>query len=234
MRYDCGCENEEVEFGVLHCVKKCEYHVSWLLTHNEDTMEYYTTMGCIRNGIPHNKQYIVELQDAFNSIDCSIFKPITNPGRSNGSENFMLEIGCGVGVYVPFFLKQGWVYAAVELSKFAAYWTRNCFDVPVEEAGIEKFDGGRYDLIFSAHTLEHLEDAPEVMKKCYGMLIPKGKLALILPDDTDKINPSHWWFFNENNLSQHLKAVGFKKVRTVVRKIVAHENFIYCVAERGE
>lgn len=211
---------------MMYCEKKCEHHVSWLLTHNEDSVEHYTEMGCLRNGIPHNRTYIKELIENIGYLDHTAFV-VTPPSV------FMLELGCGVGMYVPFFLRMGWIYEAVEMSKFAAYWTRNCFDVTVHEMPFEELPMRRYDLIFGAHVFEHVKDSPAMLKKSREMLMPTGKLVMIVPDDTDPVNPSHWWFFNKKSLKKQLEAVGFENVRMVQKKIVAHEDFIYCVADRG-
>jgi SAM-dependent methyltransferase len=227
MKYNCGCINEKEKFGVLHCVYKCHHHVSWLLTHSEDSMEHYSGMGCLRSGIPHNKTYIAELVENINPLDQNVLIAPTPKAH-------MLEVGCGIGNYVPFFLKQGWDYEAIETSHFAAYWTSNCFDVVVHDKPLEELDQTYgYDLIFGAHVFEHMNDAPSMLWKCKRMLNEGGKIVIIIPDDTDPLNPSHFWFFNKTNLKDTLEHIGFMNIRMIMRKIVAHENFIYCVAERG-
>jgi SAM-dependent methyltransferase len=148
----------------------------------------------------------------------------------------MLEIGCGLGSYVPFFLRNGWNYEAVESSKFAAYWTRNTFDVDVHEKTFEKFHEEPfvpfYHLIFAAHVLEHMESAPLALVWINELLKPDGQLMLIVPDDSDPTNPGHQWFFTEPTLRALLEQKGFKNIRTAIRKRVERENFIYCVAEK--
>jgi cyclopropane fatty-acyl-phospholipid synthase-like methyltransferase len=188
-------------------------------------MEHYATMGCIHNGFPQNSRYIRELVEPLYELDQTAFV-------HNGSGR-MLEVGCGLGMYVPYFLRLGWNYTAVETGKIACHWTRNCFDVHVIEEKFENIETSPFNLIFGAHVFEHMTDAPAMFEKAYNMIAYYGKLVIVIPDDTDQLNPSHRWFFSRRALHGHLEDAGFENVRSTVRKIVAHENFIYCVADKG-
>ncbi len=211
MIYSCGCENIKDISGVTKCVYKCDLHTAFLLTHPE-TLEYYTSMGCIHGGIPHNKNHISELLAKF---DGEVLAPSVNGSR-------MLEIGCGLGMYVPLFLGLGWTYEGLDAAELATYWVNNTFELFESKH--------KYEMVFSAHSFEHMHDAPGMLLKSFGMLEPGGRLVLVLPDDTDQTNPGHWWFFNQGTLEALLKTLGFINTYTTVSQVVQHEKFLYTVA----
>ncbi len=225
MIYPCGCINEiDAESGVMHCIKKCDYHVTWSLTHPTDCIEHYAEMSCLVNGIPQNKKLIEEFIEGFiNELEF----------LRQGDGNRILEIGCGIGMYVPFFLENHFSYCGIEPAKFAAYWTQSTFNVLVYDFPFEQFKLGQpFEMILGAHVFEHLKDSPAMLAKAFDMLTEKGKLFLILPDDTDPVNPDHWWFFTPDTLRALLKKTGFVNVRMNVKQVVEREKFIYCVAEK--
>ena len=223
MKYSCGCINEvDAESGVLHCVQKCEFHVKFKNEQSEG-YEYYLSLGCIKDGIPQNKHYIAEFKDAFGAIG----------GKPDHCYNFVLEIGCGVGMYVPMFLECGWHYTGIETSQFAADFTNNNHDVEVWVQPFEMLHAQEeFHGILAAHVVEHMKKAPAMLKKMYDFLTLGGMLWIIVPDDTDQTNPDHWWFFTQKTLHALLEKIGYRNVRSTMRKIVEHENFIYCVAEK--
>lgn len=226
--YECGCVNTiDLDSGVLHCVQKCAGHIEELANQKQDCLEYYESLGCLKNGVPQNRKYIGELVETLKDLSALSFVSL-------GANKYMTEIGCGLGMYVPFFLSCNWNYDAVEISEFAANWVSNAFDVSVEAMPLADFwFGTNYsDLVFAAHIFEHLHDMPTQMQKTYDHLADGGRLILIVPDDTDPINPDHWWFFNVKTLHALLEKIGFKNIRSTTRKIIDRENFIYCVAEK--
>jgi SAM-dependent methyltransferase len=229
MKHPCGCINEvDEESGVTHCVKKCDEHITWALTHSNDRLEHYAEMGCLSNGIPQNKRLIEELKIAFTSIGEYFDFPKLLPR--------ILEIGCGLGMYVPFFLARGWIYTAIEPAKVAAYWTENTFNVRVINKRFEDWSDVEslyaYDAVLGAHVFEHFEDTRRELLMAWGALKNGGKLYIIVPDDTDQTNPDHWWFFTQDTLRALLEKIGFGNIRMTQRKVVEREDFIYCVAEK--
>jgi predicted TPR repeat methyltransferase len=228
MTYSCGCVNEiDPASGVLHCVKKCDGHVTWLLTNPDGTKKNYEEMGLLQNGMPQNARLIAELLEPLREMDLG--SVLHGPGK-------MLEIGCGLGSYVPLFLRNGWEYEAVESSSFAAYWTQNTFDVRVDLQTFEQRfvspPTEHYDLIFAAHVLEHMKDAPTCLKMIHARLFRFGYLILIVPDDSDPTNPGHQYFFTQDTLRSLLTETGFSVQGMVMKKRVEREKFIYCVARK--
>ena len=152
MKYSCGCVNEIDETsGVLHCVEKCDFHVEWSKTHEQGgTAEYYKEIGLLEDGVSNNKRLIDELLEPLTEL--------TTGEKWYLSDN-VLELGCGLGPYIPYFLRSGWYYEAVERSPFAVNWVRKTFDVPVHEVSFEEFmSTRRWDLILAEiHGQERLQ-----------------------------------------------------------------------------
>ena len=220
MKYDCGCVNELDEAsGLTKSVSKCPFHLDHQFS--DCDFAYYKELNCFdANGIPQNKGYIAEFLTALNELK----------NRPHELPCFALEIGCGPGMYVPLFLKWGWHYEGLDRSGFACDWIRNTFDVTSHFTTWEDFRTEHpYDVIFAAHAFEHMRDAPAMLRKAYEL---GNELWLILPDDQDPVNPDHLWFFNQRTLHAFLEKIGYRNVRSIVRRIVKQEKFIYCVAEK--
>ncbi len=232
VRYACGCVNRvDREWGILRAVRKCRRHRP---TPPQARARPHYTEECgvlTRAGIPRHAVYIRELLDALVELDVRIPRATSadpdHPPR-------VLEVGCGFGQYAPLFMRHGYVYEGLEANPYAADWTAGAFDVTVHRGPFEAFGaaGGTYAAIHAAHVLEHFDDAPRMAAKMFDLLAPGGRLYLVVPDDSDPVNPDHQWFFTEAGLTALLNRVGFADVRATARQIVAHEKFIYVVAER--
>ena len=228
-QYSCGCINEvDLRSGVLHCISKCNFHIEWSRTHSQGmTPEYYKEIGLLEDGVSNNKRLIRELIDPLKDMGVPEF-------FHYGNHRSLLELGCGLGPYIPFFLRNGWLYEAIEFSPYAANWVQNTFDVPVHQVAFEDFQRLVYfwNAIFASHFFEHLHDAPVGLQKAWSYLTDGGLLALIVPDPGDPTNPDHFWFFDQDTLRALLERIGFVDIRMTMRKRVVQENFIYCVARK--
>lgn len=227
MKYSCGCINEtDSDSGVLHCIKKCEFHIRWSVTHSQgESIEYFKEIGCIdAQGIPNNLILIQELRDGL-SLQDEYYLCV-------GHDKTLLELGCGLGPYVSYFLAGKWSYEAVERGFFAFHWVKKTFYVPIVNGSVEEYLSSRagFHCIFAAHLFEHLENMPKVLRQCFDRVTER--LYLIVPDDGDPTNPDHYWFFTQETLKALLEKIGFARVRMQMRKRVPQENFIYCVAEK--
>jgi hypothetical protein len=116
-------------------------------------------------------------------------------------------------------------------------WTSSTFDVDTFSLPLERFyfnegDKPYYNLILAAHCLEHFVGARSRVQQLYGMLCRPGELWIIVPDDSDPVNPDHLWFFTEDSLSNMLHQAGFTIKRITTKKVIERENFIYCIASK--
>lgn len=222
-RQRCGCINTVDEtYGIVRCVSKCSAHVAWLRNHPSSGEVYYRHLAVLDDqGAVKSDHYIAELVDAIGPF------PVADPALP-----LAVEVGCGVSPYAAWLQSLGYTYTGIELDSWAAAKTQQLYQATVYNQCFTTFSyqPGSYGLILMAHCLEHMAEAPEAADKAYDMLGKGGYLAIIVPDDSDLTNPDHWWFFTPVTLPKLLIHTGFTVRCCSVRKRVAHENFIYCLA----
>lgn len=143
-----------------------------------------------------------------------------------------IEIGGGVSPYAAWLRSLGYRYLGIEPSKWAANFMRS-LRFPVLSHPWPVHVTEKVSLILSAHSLEHMTDAPQALLAMYEAMNPGGMLLLLVPDDSDPTNADHLWFFNESSLRALLERIGFVIERLAVRQIVSHEKFIYVRATRA-
>jgi Methyltransferase domain len=232
VKYSCGCVNEvDADWRVLRSVSKCKYHT--LAKQDQPTgLSYYESLGAIKNGTPQCARYIAELQEALDEMQVDISYQ-ADCFEATGKLGRCLEVGCGCSMYVPMLLAS-YQYTGIDIDEWAINWTSMAFNVTTMKFAIEEVaDNIEYwDLILAPHVIEHLVNAPAMLAKMYQILNCFGKLMIIVPDDSDPVNPDHLWFFTEATLGLTLKRIGFKNIKMVSKQRVAHEKFIYCYAEK--
>jgi len=224
IRYICGCVNEISEpFGVLHSVEKCEAHRGERKEAGELGREYYESLGTIKDGMPRCSDYMSQITEALGLF----------PQRKRNNSPSALEIGCGISMYAPELFQCGHAYLGIDASAWACEFTATAFCATTIQTTLEDFTVPlEVELILAAHVLEHLDDAPAAIEKCSQLLQPDGQLWLIVPDDSDPLNPDHLWFFNEDTLRSCIEAAGLVVEKLAIRKYIDRENFIYCRARK--
>lgn len=217
----CGCTTEATPFGI-RSVAKCRNHAAKFREPSELTLAYYEELGSLKNGEPVTANYVAEFLDGFGPV------PIPTDSR------LCAELGCGISPYVDLLQSAGWVYKGYDASPAAVAWlqTRYCAEA-AEVADIQNPPlNGPLGLVLSAHAFEHIPDPSAAAAAVYTALEPGGYLLLLVPDDSDLCNPDHLWFWNRVTLKRLLLSRGFSVERLEMRRRVAHENFIYCVARK--
>jgi hypothetical protein len=222
--YRCGCINAPSgRHGVLRSVRKCDRHKSRQRAPESLGEAYYAELGTVRDGRPAATRHVLELEDALGS-----FPP--SPDRYA----WALEIGPGASPYVSAIRAAGYQYHAIEPSEWAAQWLRKTHGVIVHHSEVERVFWNRDSehLILAAHVLEHLKDPLHSLRHFAWALVPGGELWVIVPDDSDMLNPDHLWFFTEETLVASVEGVGLEIEQTDIRRIVERENFIYLRARK--
>lgn len=220
--YSCGCVNEVHESGVMRCIYKCLDHIM-CISNQATGLKYYMECGSVtEDGLPRPDAYIAELKQGFGPRLGNLL-----PGR-------LLEIGCGASPYVQYWLDRGFDYFGIDPDPWATSWVHTTYQVATCAIYFEKMAESslKYSVIFSAHAFEHMRDSPAMLQKAYDMLEVGGSIVLVLPDDTDKTNPDHYWFFNASNLGALLRRIGFQDVAVNVLSIVPKENFLYAIGTK--
>lgn len=211
----CGCRlDRHDQTWALYCTFKCKSHRR------------------IQNTTTHLAQdYYHELQGDDKTIHIGQF--IENFGELQQVESdSVLEIGAGTSQYVPMFLSKGYTYAAVEPSVYAADWINSKYGVTVHNTAFESFKTDKqYDIVFSAHCLEHFKNAIAELHHMKRLLKPNGLLYVLIPDDSDLSNSDHYWFFNTSSISEAFELLDMEVVSIKLNRYVPKENFIYIIGK---
>jgi SAM-dependent methyltransferase len=219
--YRCGCVNGvDAASGVLRSVEKCPTHKAAYREPADLGEAYYRELGimaCDARGL-----HLAQLADAMGLI------PLAGKGAR------AVEIGCGASSYAGAIRDAGYSYLGLDQSRWACEWTAATYGVETIETafGPDALTLGSFDLVFAAHVLEHFGEAPAAVDLMAGLLTHGGELWLIVPDDSDPLNPDHLWFFDERTLRGCLERAGLQVVTLVSRKHIEREAFIYARARK--
>lgn len=129
----------------------------------------------------------------------------------------ILDVGCGRGVYVDFFRKNGFKAWGIDFSKEAAKISQ----LPVASALKLPFKDGSFDILLSIHMIEHLNPREAVLffAECRRVLKKDGRIFIMTPNGISPgrliagkrwfPDPSHINIYNPFRLSRILKKNGF-------------------------
>lgn len=209
----CDCLNIPDMPGILRNVRKCAAHQP---TPPESLGEaYYRASGAM--DADASVRYVREITEAIGEVPFGT--------------GLAVEIGCGVSPYCSYLMGKGYSYLGIDLSLFACDEMRSRGADAIQSTTLKD---SSISLILAAHSLEHMKDAPGELVKMYHSLAPGGLLVLIVPDDSDRFNPDHLWFFTPDGLLGLLERTGFTIERFAVRRILPYENFIYVLARKAQ
>jgi SAM-dependent methyltransferase len=95
----------------------------------------------------------------------------------------LLEVGSGSGVSLARMQALGWEAEGVEVDPAAVKAaTARGVKVYLGEIAKQAFRENSFDAIYSSHVIEHLHDPAAVLKECYRILKPGGKLVVLTPN----------------------------------------------------
>lgn len=98
-------------------------------------------------------------------------------GRTTGR---LLDIGCGDGSFLLAARRAGWDVAGIERNTGPA--RRAGLRVAENLEELEKQGGSPFDRITLWHSLEHIAEGPELVRKAAGLLASGGKIVIAVPD----------------------------------------------------
>lgn len=138
----------------------------------------------------------------------------------------LLDVGCGIGVFLQCVKKVGWNAIGVDMNASAVEYARSR-GLAVRLGKIEelKFKSGSFDVITLFQTIEHIEDPLNTLKKAYSLLRKGGLLIITTPNEESFMakvlgkfwfgyrNIEHLYFFNEQSLAAMQEKVGFRKIK---------------------
>lgn len=146
-----------------------------------------------------------------------------------------LDVGCSNGALVKRAKELGFYSIGVEVSEDVVRFAKKCFpDIEVRSGLLteQDFKDSEFDIITLYDVLEHLFNPRIELNEIYRILKPGGLFFIETlttdsiffiedPYNWDYMNPiEHVQFFNEENLINLLKEVGF----TIIESKCPHEN----------
>lgn len=97
----------------------------------------------------------------------------------------LLDVGCGLGLFVKYAVDQGWDAAGLETSAWAAAEGSALYHVVIHNAelGDAPITPGSLDVVHSHHVMEHVLDPVATMTAAWKLLRPGGILVVEVPQE---------------------------------------------------
>lgn len=170
----------------------------------------------------------------------------------------LLDIGCGLGLFVEVAQLGGWDAWGVDLNEHAVKWGQEHVSerVRVGSAADIGAEAGAFDCVTMFDVIEHLGDPRADLAEVWESLRPGGLLVLVTPDAGALVSralgsnwlemkraPEHLHFFTLRGLSQMLDLAGFTgfewhsigkitTMRTVMADLRFYSTTLFGRAER--
>ncbi|TAN08381.1 MAG: class I SAM-dependent methyltransferase [Rhodanobacteraceae bacterium] len=146
-----------------------------------------------------------------------------NPGT-------LLDIGCGNGAFLGRAAEMGWnVHGCEPDAKAVSACRQLGLDVVQGDAFDSSLDGREFDVITLSHVIEHVVDAPSLLRRIVTLLRPGGRLWMALPNPgsigmrvlgsswLELHPPYHLCIPSQSVVCDWLAAVGFLNVEFIRR-----------------
>lgn len=247
----CGSQYYRVIYSFKGLTSKAAYQLTYKITEDEENTLPLRIVRCLRCGLvyvnPHlDKRKIYEgyrnmEDDVYVSEEEGrrisariILKKISKYKRAGK----ILDIGCATGFLLDEAKKQGWQPYGVELSKWAADFAREKYNLSVSEGLLKdaKFPYNFFDVIVMMDSIEHLPDPKKTLEEIRRILKPNGILCISTPNIESfltKILQAKWWgikqshlyYFSKKTLTNMLDAAGFKVMKCASHARVFSVNY---------
>jgi 2-polyprenyl-3-methyl-5-hydroxy-6-metoxy-1,4-benzoquinol methylase len=144
------------------------------------------------------------------------------PGR-------LLDVGCAAGFFLSEAQARGWEPHGLDVSSFAAHYTRDRFGIPAQQGSLLDLDypDASFDLVTMWDVIEHVPDPAAHVDRIARLLPPGGHFALATPDVASlpakltgkrwvgyKLQEEHVYYFSAATLTAMLDKAGFDVVDT--------------------
>jgi 2-polyprenyl-3-methyl-5-hydroxy-6-metoxy-1,4-benzoquinol methylase len=140
----------------------------------------------------------------------------------------LLDVGCGNGSFLAVMKGIGWVVEGTETDLGAVENALDIYGLKIHHGRLEELNlkGDSFDAITMNHVIEHVHDPVSLLKECFRLLKPGGKIILTTPNP-DSLGhqlfrehwiclfpPSHLHLFSQAALQQCAKMAGFHFIET--------------------
>ena len=131
----------------------------------------------------------------------------------------ILEAGAGNGLTIFLLRQQNFCAEGVDLNREWCNYLHFRFSVPCHCSRFEKFAPTHdYGLIYSSHTIEHIEDPYPFVRKAYEILNPGGYFWLDTPDAYYWERQSgRWHHFETRHPFEHLCILSLDSIERLAK-----------------
>ena len=166
-----------------------------------------------------------------------IEKIIAAGSMNPAAKRKLLDVGCGIGLFLEIARERGWDVQGCDISSFAARYVRDNLNIEVSCKDLPEinFAPQSFDLITMWDVLAHLTCPREYLEKISNLLKDKGLLVIKTPDHPSRLFrllgmapsnsargflyiPSQIYHFSPAVLSNVLEQVGFKVIKVKMVK----------------
>lgn len=186
---------------------------------SEDSSLYDSNFGETNVHPTYEKRdgkYIVRNRPKLEAL-LSKMEPFRKTGR-------LLDIGCSAAFFLHVAKERGWQPQGAEIAEWAVEFSRKELGLDVFHGmlGEAKFPDNHFDVVFSSHVMEHIQDPLELLREMTRVLRPGGAHVTVVP--TQFASPSwklarrfigdpppiHASFYTRRTYSAFLEKVGLK------------------------
>jgi len=227
----CGDDDYKIKYvkdgyNIVQCNKCGLVYVNPRLT-QEAIIRLYDKDYFLGEGFDKSVQYKNEFEELSEKIDLSDWDASTIKEFLQTKEQTpkLLDIGCGMGLFLWKAKKVGFDVEGIELSPFAAEFVRSK-GITVRDKSIyeETLPENHYDAISMKEVIEHLPDPKAALRNIYNSLKPGGVLFMTTGNydcPERKLRGKDWFYFmpeghiyvfSNKTMTNYLKEIGFSKI----------------------
>ena len=136
----------------------------------------------------------------------------------------LLDIGCGIGLFIKFAAAHGYQTQGIEWSEIAAREGRRAWNLDIIRGDFleTSLPESQFDIVTCWHVLEHLLQPREAIVKAHQLLSREGLLVIAVPNFNSyqaRVFRRHWYHldvprhlfhFTPEGLSDLVKGAGFR------------------------
>lgn len=160
------------------------------------TLDCFSVAECVACGVAYTKprpssweRYYPEQYRAYGPITTGVLSMFYNLRASRWMRvkpekgGKVLEIGCGPGLMLAAFHRNGWRVLGIERNEAVAAAARRALGLEIISAAVEELPmDAQFDLIVMFQVLEHIGGPLQLLIECAKRLAPGGRLIINVPN----------------------------------------------------